>query len=122
MNPARGFPFTLPRGYTDEHGTVHRNGSMRLATAMDEILPLKESRVQTNPAYLAVILLSRVVTTLGELAQVSTRVIEDLPVADFAYLQAMYQRINEQGDNRLTVHCPECACRFEVEAQPSGEV
>lgn len=121
MKSREGFPFTLPRGYADAEGNLHREGTMRLATAMDEILPLKEARVQSNPAYLAVILLSRVVTSLGELSQIYPRVIEELPVADFAFLQAMYQRINEHGDNRLAVHCPECSHRFEVEAQSSGE-
>lgn len=121
MKSARGFPFTLPRGYTDENGEVHRDGVMRLATAMDEIAPLKEAIVQANPAYLTVALFARVITQLGGLAQVSTRVIEAMPVADFEHLQAMYQRINIKGDDRLSVHCPQCACHFQVEAHPSGE-
>ncbi|MDB6001196.1 MAG: secreted protein [Rhizobacter sp.] len=115
------FPFTLPRGFVDSEGRVHREGVMRLATAKDEVAPLQDYRVKTNPGYLAVILLSRVVTRLGDLPQIYPQVIEDLPVADFAYLQALYRRVNESGENRLTVTCPECEKTFEVEAEPLGE-
>lgn len=116
------FPFTLPRGYVDGEGRVHKDGAMRLATAKDEVAPLQDYRVRANPGYLAVILLSRVVTRLGDLGQIYPQVIEDLPVTDFAYLQAMYRRINDSGQNRLTVICPECEKTFEVEAEPVGEL
>ena len=112
---AQEFPFTLPRGYVDAHGAVHREGAMRLATAFDEIGPLKEPKVQSNPGYLGVILLSRVVLRLGDLPVISPRIIEELPVADFAYLQSLYRRLNENGHARLAVSCPQCAHRFEVE-------
>ena len=121
MNAPSGHPFTLPHGYVDAHGAVHRDGLMRLATAMDEIAPLKEAKVQSNPGYLGVILLARVVSKLGELSQVTPRVIEELPVADFAYLQSMYRRLNDYGHTRVAVACPECAHRFEVEVDASGE-
>ena len=88
------FEFTLPKGYVDGEGNVHRNGVMRLATAADEILPLKDPRVQQNGGYLSIILLSRVVTKLGTLPSISTRVIENLFTVDIAYLQDLYQRIN----------------------------
>ena len=87
--------FTLPLGYRDGDGNLHRNGVMRLATAGDEILPLKDHRVQANPAYLIVIVLSRVVVRLGHLEMINTKVIEDLFSADFAYLQTLYNRINQ---------------------------
>jgi len=87
--------FTLPIGYRDGDGNLHRQGVMRLATAGDEILPLKDHRVQANPAYLSIIVLSRVVTRLGTLDMISTPVIEDLFSADFAYLQDLYNRINQ---------------------------
>lgn len=87
--------FTLPIGYRDSDGTLHRQGVMRLATAGDEILPLKDHRVQSNPAYLTVIVLSRVVVRLGSLDIINTRVIEDLFAADFSYLQAFYNKINQ---------------------------
>lgn len=121
MNTANGHPFTLPHGYVDAHGAVHRDGTMRLATAMDEIAPLKEAKVQSNPGYLGVILLARVVSRLGELSQVTPRIIEELPVADFAYLQSLYLRLNEHGHTRVSVTCPECEHRFEVEVEESGE-
>jgi len=87
--------FTLPIGYRDADGTLHRQGVMRLATAGDEILPLRDHRVQANPAYLAVIVLSRVIVRLGSLDMVNTKVIEDLFSADFAYLQDLYNVINQ---------------------------
>jgi len=115
------FPFTLPRGFVDAEGRVHKDGMMRLATAKDEVTPLQDYRVKSNPGYLAVILLARVVTRLGDLPQIYPQVIEDLPVADFAYLQSLYRRINEHGHNRLRVSCPDCQKSFEVEAEPVGE-
>ena len=88
------FEFTLPFGYLDGDGTLHRDGVMRLATAADEILPLKDPRVQQNPSYLRVIVFGRVIVRLGTLVDVNTRVIEGLPAQDFAYLQTLYDRIN----------------------------
>src|SRR5687767_10308415 len=94
------FPFRLPHGYVDAEGTVHREGVMRLATAYDEIAPMKDPRVRANPGYLVIILLSRVITRLGELDQVTPKVAEGLFAGDLAYLQDFYQRINEDGDAR----------------------
>src|SRR3712207_6149633 len=88
------YDFTLPKGYVDKQGTLHRDGRMRLATAADEIMPLRDPRVKTNPAYLTVIVLSRVVTRLGALDELSPPVIEGLFVEDLAYLQQLYRRIN----------------------------
>src|SRR5215467_3769922 len=115
------FPFTLPRGYVDSEGRRHKEGTMRLATAKDEVAPLQDPRVKVNPGYLAVILLARVITRLGGLEQVYPQIIEDLPVADFAYLQSLYRRINQEGNNQLKVTCPECNKTFEVEAESVGE-
>ncbi len=86
--------FTLPKGYLDEHGVLHRRGVMRLATAADEILPLRDPRVQQNQAYLAVIVLARVITKLGDVPNIDTRVIEGLFASDLDYLQRMYEQIN----------------------------
>ena len=121
MNTLAEHPFTLPHGYVDAHGARHREGTMRLATALDEIAPLKEAKVQSNPGYLGVILLARVVARLGTLSQVTPRVIEELAVADFAYLQSLYQRLNDHGHTRVAVNCPACAHHFEVEVEASGE-
>src|SRR5215210_3243281 len=86
--------FKLPKGYVDDTGTLHRRGTMRLATAADEILPLRDPRVQQNEAYLAVIVLARVITRLGSLADVHTGVIEGLYASDLAYLQRLYETFN----------------------------
>lgn len=89
------FEFALPLGYRDADGNLHKHGVMRLATAADEILPMKDHRVQSNPAYLPVIVLSRVIVRLGNLDMVNTKVIEDLFTPDFSYLQNFYNRIND---------------------------
>lgn len=93
-------PFTLPIGYRDADGALHKDGVMRLATASDEILPLKDHRVQANPAYLAIIVLSRVIVRLGTLDMINTKVIEDLFAQDFNYLQTLYNTINSVQDER----------------------
>jgi hypothetical protein len=114
------FPFTLPRGYVDAEGNLHREGVMRLATAYDEIAPMKDPRVQANPGYLVVILLSRVITKLGDLEYINPKLIENLFAADLAFLQDFYRRINENGHNRVAVTCPHCEGEFEVEVDGSG--
>jgi len=93
--------FELPKGYVDDTGTLHRRGTMRLATAADEILPLRDHRVQQNEAYLAVIVLARVITRLGSLPEVSTGVIEGLFASDLAHLQQLYERFNGADDVEL---------------------
>lgn len=115
------FSFVLPRGLVDPQGNLHREGAMRLATAYDEIAPLGDPRVRTNPGYLVIILLSRVVTRLGTLEFINPKVVENLYAADLAYLQDFYQRINQSGHSRLHVACPHCAGEFEVEVGGLGE-
>jgi hypothetical protein len=115
------FEFQLPKGYVDEEGNLHRKGVMRLATAADEILPVKDHRVQANPAYLSVILLSRVVTSLGELGSVTPKVVEGLFASDLAFLQDLYRRINENGHGQVKASCPRCEHAFEVDVVPLGE-
>ncbi len=109
------FEFTLPRGYVDGDGNVHKKGVMRLATAKDEILPLQDYRVQNNRAYLVVILLSRVITQLGSVQSINPSVVEALFSADLAYLQDFYRRINEEGTSKVKVSCPACKHDFEVD-------
>ena len=109
------FPFTLPRGYVDDDGVVHRDGVMRLATARDEIAPLRDPRVRDNEAYLTVLLLSRVVTKLGDLDQVTPGVVEGMFATDLSFLQDHYRRINTEGSPRAAVRCPSCEHGFEVE-------
>lgn len=115
------FEFTLPMGYVDGDGNLHKKGIMRLATAADEILPLKDPRVQANPAYLTVILLSRVIMKLGDLPVIDTRVTENLFASDFSYLQDFYNRINDSGSASLRATCPKCGHNFEVEPSSQGE-
>jgi hypothetical protein len=115
------YDFTLPIGYQNGDGSLHRNGTMRLATAADEILPLKDPRVQGNQAYLVVILLSRVITKLEGVDQVNPKVIEGLYSADLAYLQEFYNRINRNGNASVTTVCPKCEHEFEMELAGVGE-
>ena len=114
------FPFTLPIGYVDEEGSLHQSGVMRLATAFDEIAPLKDPRVQSNPAYLIVILLARVITRLGSLEVINPKVIEGLYAADLSYLQDLYSRINQSGHNRVQTQCPHCEQEFALEISGLG--
>src|SRR5882724_313189 len=107
--------FVLPKGYMGSEGTLHKTGTMRLATAADEILPLKDPRVQQNPAYLVVILLSRVITRLDGVQQITPKTIENLYAADLAHLQSLYNEINRL-DGGAAVACPNCQHTFQVEA------
>ncbi|SDD77166.1 hypothetical protein [Streptomyces prasinopilosus] len=109
------FPFELPRGYVDDSGTVHRHGVMRLATARDELIPLRDVRVQENPAYLSVVLLGRVITRLGTLPMVHDGVVENMFASDLAFLQDFYRQVNAEGHTRAGVTCPHCEQPFEVE-------
>lgn len=109
------FAFTLPRGYVDGSHTVHRDGVIRLATARDELVPLRDDRVRENPAYLTVVLLGRVVTRLGTIEDVHAGIIENLFAADLAFLQDLYRRINQEGHTRAAVTCPACRESFEVD-------
>lgn len=113
--------FTLPRGYIDKEGNLHKKGIMRLATAADEIIPLKDRRVQQNPGYMTIIILSRVITTLGTLSEITTDVIENLFTVDIAYLQELYTRINELENPNIKVSCPHCGKEVEIDLNFLGE-
>lgn len=109
------FPFVLPRGYVDGAGTVHRDGVMRLATARDELLPLRDDRVRENPPYLTVVLLARVVMRIGTVEDVHAGVVENLFASDLAFLQELYRRVNSEGHTKADVTCPECRSSFAVD-------
>lgn len=111
------FEFELPRGYLDPGGVLHKTGAMRLATARDELLPLYDDRVRSNPAYLTVVLLSRVITRLGTLVddEIRASVVENLFASDLAFLQDLYRRINTEGHSKAAVQCPACGERFTVD-------
>lgn len=115
------FDFTLPKGFVDDAGNLHKQGVMRLATAADEILPMKDPRVQANPAYLSVILLSRVISKLGDLETINPKTIENLFAADLSYLQEFYRSINEEGTGAVSTMCPKCDHKFDVEFEFPGE-
>ncbi|MBF2050520.1 MAG: phage tail assembly protein [Elainella sp. C42_A2020_010] len=116
------YEFSLPNGFIDSEGNLHKEGVMRLATAADEIVPLKDPRVQNNPAYLLVLLLSRVVTRLGAVELINPKVIESLFAGDLAYLQEFYNRINGNGTRSLYVTCPHCQQAYQVELDQPGEL
>jgi hypothetical protein len=109
------FAFELPRGYIDQRGRRHRRGTMRLATARDEIAPQADPRVRANPAYLTVLLLARTVTHLDGVEEVDTEVVEGLYAADLAFLQDLYRQVNQRGDTHADVDCPRCGHRFGVD-------
>ncbi len=109
------FEFELPRGYVDRSGTVHRHGTMRLATARDELVPLHDDRVRENAAYLTIVILGRVVTRLGTLDDIHAGILENMFASDVAFLQDLYRRINQEGHTRAAVACPACKHEFSVD-------
>ena len=114
------FVFVLPRGNVDAQGGVHQEGRMRLAMALDEVELAQDPRVRANDAYLAILLLARVVTRLGDLPAVTPRVIEGLFASDLAYLQDLYQRLNSVERVVVGAVCPYCEKPFQVEVAPLG--
>jgi hypothetical protein len=109
------YAFTLPRGLPGVDGELHRDGAMRLATARDEIEPLRDPAVRSNEAYLTVLLLARVVTRIGDLSDITPEVIEGLYAADFDHLQQLYERLNVSAEAVGVVCCPHCRDEFEVD-------
>ena len=112
----------LPKGFVDEDGLLHREGVMRLARAADEILPLADMRVEKNPAYLVVLVLSRVIVKLGTVRQVTPKTIEELFSEDLAYLQALFNDLNGIARGRVRATCPKCQHGFAFEPAPLGEL
>ena len=118
---ATEFEFMLPRGFVDEQGTVHRHGVMRLATAKDEMTVQKDRRIKESPEYATLIMFSRVMVSLGTLTEVTPGLLENLFSVDLNYLREFYNRINQQGNLEIPVHCPHCSNRFNAELALSGE-
>jgi hypothetical protein len=114
------FEFELPIGYVDPEGNLHKKGTMRLATAMDEIAPLTDMRVQSNEGYLIIVLLARVITSLGSLPHINTSVIEKMFAADLAYLQTFYQQVNETGRTLIDQTCPHCGENYNLDLTTLG--
>lgn len=115
------YEFTLPKGYVDKDGNVHQRGHMRLATAGDEISATRDPRVLSNPSYLTIVILSKVITDLEGLEAITATHIEKLFTADLAFLQDMYQRINDIEPPTITAVCPDCGKEFEVPLNFTGE-
>ncbi|GAB2683967.1 hypothetical protein GCM10027271_52660 [Saccharopolyspora gloriosae] len=118
--PHDEFEFELPRGYLHTDGTLHRHGRMRLATARDELRPQIDLRVKENPAYLSVVLLSQVITRLGDITDVHSGLVENMYATDIAFLQDFYRRINSEGHTRAGVTCPSCQTAFEIDLAGDG--
>ena len=108
------YDFELPRGYVDANGNVHRKGKMRLATAGDEISATRDPRVLSNPSYLTVVVLAKVITEMEGMEAIVPNIVERFFTADLAFLQDMYQRINDVEPPTMTAVCPDCGKRFEV--------
>lgn len=115
------YEFTLPKGYVDNSGNVHRRGKMRLATAGDEISATRDPRVLSNPSYLTIVILSKVITEMEGLEVITPSHIERMFTADMAFLQDMYQRINDINPPVMTVVCPKCGQVHEVPVNFSQE-
>lgn len=96
------FEITLPKGYLDSDGNLHRKGIMRLSTAIDEIAPLRDPRVKSNPAYATIIILSRVIIRLGALSEVTPAIVENFFSQDLNYLQDFYRQINGLESDTVT--------------------
>ncbi len=114
-------PFTLPYGYIDGDGNLHKDGVMRLATAADEIEPFKEFRVRDNPAYLTIAILSRVIVRLGSLKKIDCETVEKFFSKDLAFLNDLYERLNNLGSTAIPVVCPYCGEKHEVEVNFTRE-
>ncbi|AUT00756.1 hypothetical protein CLI64_10300 [Nostoc sp. CENA543] len=115
------FEFILPRGLLDTEGNLHRHGVMRLTTAKDEIMVQRNRDAQENSSYAVIVMLSRVITKLGSLTEITPDLLENLFSKDLAYLREFYNRINQQGDVYIPVQCPQCQSQFQVELALAGE-
>ena len=116
------YAFTLPRGYVDASGAVHREGVMRLATARDELEPLRDPAVREHEAYLTVLLLARVILRIGDQTTITPELVEGLYAADFDHLQRLYERINSDSEAVGQVDCPSCGIAFEVDLSQIEDV
>jgi hypothetical protein len=115
------FEFVLPKGFVDDRGNVHREGAMRMATAMDEISPLRDPRVRSNEAYLVIMLIAQVITRLGPYRKITSDMVEGFFAADIAYLQDLYKQINEVEVRSIHATCPNCGHEYDVDVPLLGE-
>ena len=108
------FDFELPKGFVDSQGVVHKRGKMRLATAGDEISATRDPRVLSNPSYLTIVVLAAVITELEGVDAVIPSTVERFFTADLAFLQDMYQRINNVEPPTMRAVCPDCGKVHEI--------
>lgn len=106
------YPFRLPKGYLDREGNLHREGQMRLATAGDELSALRDPQVKADESMMNVLLLSKVVISLGTLTEITPEVIVGMFVSDMEFLQTMYENINKVDNPKIQVTCPHCGQQF----------
>lgn len=105
----RVIPFSLPKGYRDKKGVVHRDGTMRLPTGFDrEVLtPIAKK----NVAQASTLMLTRLCKFDDEV-YVTDDVMRDLVTRDREYLQKLLQD-NLFGVNlEVGVTCAECGEEF----------
>lgn len=121
MNGQTEIAFTLPRGYRDQDGQLHRQGRMRMATALDEVESVAHPQVQANEAYLPIVLLSRVLVELGSLPAVTTDVVEGLYAADMAYLEDVYVQLNSYEGIVVEAQCPHCHSALRLRMLPEPD-
>ncbi len=121
MSSQTEYAFSLPYGYVDAEGETHREGRMRMATALDEIESVAHPRVRENEAYLPIVLLSRVITHLGTLPGLNLQVAEDLSAVDLAYLEDFYLRLNSFDGLTLQARCPQCGTKLHFTVPPLQE-
>lgn len=119
--PFTTFTFTLPHGLADSQHQIHQQGTMRLATARDELWVQQQPKVQDNPAYAGLMMLSRVIAQVGDISPVTPELLEGLVLRDIAYLQEFYNQVNQRGQAKIPACCPSCKAEFSVEFALSGE-
>lgn len=115
------FTFTLPRGLADSQHQMHQQGTMRLATARDELWVQQQPKVQDNPAYAGLMMLSRVIAHIGDVSPLTPELLEGLVLRDIAYLQEFYNQVNQRGQTKIPACCPCCKTEFSVEFALLGE-
>jgi hypothetical protein len=114
------YEFVLPRGYLDETGALHRRGVMRMATARDELEPLRDPTILgPDDPRITILVLARVVRTLGTHELVTPHEIEGLFAADLAYLQDFYGVINFGSDADIASLLE---AQRALDAPPAGKV
>ena len=107
--------FTLPLGYMDGEGMLIRHGKMRPSTAYDELVVQDHEKNQFNKRYRDILILSQVITELGDIKLITPELIEEFFEMDFIYLQMLYKELNSSAEKKAEVRCPACGNIDEIE-------